>query len=731
MPAAPLSYRRYPGNGSTVLWSVPFPFLLRAHVHLYLGYDLLTGSFLSELAEGAGFQWETDSLVRTTAPVATGATLTIIRKTPTGELLVQWQNGSDFIGDQLQQADLQTLYALQEQQDITALSAEEVRETVDTANAASAVANQAAQEALAIADDAETALAQSSAAVATANQAAASAGSIAGNAQQALQQSTQALQVANAAASTFVSVLEYGAIGDGSFDCTPAFNAAIAAAQGIRSSVYVPPGVYFLSGTLNWSNKFVDLRGAGRGVTVLAFGAVSVGINIDNSQSYYSVDISHITIATYSPTPTGTAIRIRWPESFFGRMIHKGSIRGVQIEGYDGTSAGNTTRGWLRGIHYTQALFVAIDDCGILGRDTGGPDSNTQASKTASETGILFDGGAYPCDIRVTNSFVNCWDTGFRAAGSPEGLQFRNYTSLQCRVNIHAEPTTFTGGADAKFRPQLVVSDSHMSCYQSNIISNGMVNGYIHHNLFYALPAGLQAAEMLQIMNAVDVTAESNTFQSYSQTQNVTGIAVSDVIVGTGIELRNNAFGPMWKGIHIKPSAYHVRTAKNRWLLAPSESFGFAALHDQGIATVFDREVTHLTIAPATVLSLPSGAYTAIAWDSELADNAGFWTSGSRLTNPGKGVRRVQLTAQVYLTAPGGGAREIVVAKNGQKDFAGTAATRLNPVTESQVVMNISTPIIALEPSQYLEVLVYHTSSGAAVVDNYLGRTHVSLQIIE
>ena len=724
MPAAPLSYRQYPGNGSTVLWAVPFPFLLRAHVHLYLGYDLLTGEFLTELAQGPGFQWESDTLVRTSSPVATGATLTVIRKTPTGELLVQWQNGSDFIGDQLQQADLQTLYALQEQQDITVLSSTEVRETIDTANAASALATQAAQEALEIADDAETALAQSAQAVATANQAAAQAGSIAGNAE-------QALQIANAAAATFVSVLEYGAIGNGSFDCTPAFNAAIAAAVGIRSSVYVPPGVYFLSGTLNWSNKFVDLRGAGRGVTVLAFGAVSVGINIDNSGAYYSVDISHITIATYSLTPTGTAIKIQWPESFFGRMIHKGAIRGVQIEGYDGTSAGNTTRGWLRGVHYTQALFVSIDDCGILGKDTGGPDSNTQASKTASQTGILFDGGAYPCDIRVKDSFVNCWDTGFRAAGSPEGLQFHNYTSLQCRVNIHAEPTVFTGGADAKFRPQLVVSDSHMSCYEANVISNGMVNGYIHHNLFYALPAGSQAIEMVRVANAVDVTVESNTFQSYASAQNVTGAAVSDVNAGTGVEVRNNAFGPMWKGIHIKPSASRVRLEKNRYLLAPSENFGFGAVHDQGVATVFDREVTHLTLAPATVLSIPSGAYTPIAWDSELVDDAGFWTSGSRFTNPGKGVRRVQLTAQLYLTATGGGIREIAVSKNGQKDFAGTAAVRLNPVTDSQTVMNLSTPIIALEPGQYLEVLVYHTSSAAAVVDNYLGRTHASLQIIE
>ena len=59
----PYSYRQYAGDGLAKTFSVPFPFLARAHVHLYLNSK--------ELVEGADYTWTSGTQLQlTTAPQA-------------------------------------------------------------------------------------------------------------------------------------------------------------------------------------------------------------------------------------------------------------------------------------------------------------------------------------------------------------------------------------------------------------------------------------------------------------------------------------------------------------------------------------------------------------------------------------------------------------------------------------------------------------------------------------
>jgi hypothetical protein len=237
VPATPYSYRQYAGNGSTTTFSVPFPFLLRAHVKVYLGYDLLAGTYTSELTPGTGFNWNSDTQIQTVTAPANGTTLTVIRETPTDQLLVQWQDGSNLISENLLTSDKQNLYVTQEQEDIvfassalattaatnaaTALSTANAASTtangiagtantaltnanaaVVTANAASSTATAAQTTANGIAGTANTALTNANAAVVTANAADATANGIAGTANTALTNANAAVATANAADAT-------------------------------------------------------------------------------------------------------------------------------------------------------------------------------------------------------------------------------------------------------------------------------------------------------------------------------------------------------------------------------------------------------------------------------------------------------------------------------------------------------------------------------------------------
>ncbi len=190
MSATPFSYRQYAGNGSTTTFSVPFPYLLKAHVKVYLGFNILDGTFTSELANGAGFNWTSGTQIQTVAAPASGQTLTVIRQTPNTTRLVDWQDGSNLIADDLDTADLQNLYVVQEQQDrndaaITQLGA--------SATAAQASATAAQASATAAQAEAVTATTASNAAIAAAN-------AVTGTANAASAAANAAVQIATAAA---------------------------------------------------------------------------------------------------------------------------------------------------------------------------------------------------------------------------------------------------------------------------------------------------------------------------------------------------------------------------------------------------------------------------------------------------------------------------------------------------------------------------------------------------
>ena len=209
----PFSYAQYAGNGSATTFSVPFPYLLKAHVKLYTGYNILNGTFTSELVDGTGYVWTSGTQVQTTVAPAGGVTLTVIRQTPSNALVVQWQDGSNLIAQDLIDSDRQNLYVVQEQQDRNdggAAAAVAAQTAATAATAAATAATTTATTATAAATAATTAAntataaatastAASTAATTTANQAAANAAAAVTTAGTASSNASAAVTTANAA----------------------------------------------------------------------------------------------------------------------------------------------------------------------------------------------------------------------------------------------------------------------------------------------------------------------------------------------------------------------------------------------------------------------------------------------------------------------------------------------------------------------------------------------------
>ena len=114
----PYSYRQYEGDGVAKDFSVPFPYLERDHVHVFLDGK--------ELIDGTDFNWTSSTQLKlNVAPQAavTGAApkpaevLTVRRITPEDDQIVQWKDGSYIIQADLNESDRQWLYLIQEHHD--------------------------------------------------------------------------------------------------------------------------------------------------------------------------------------------------------------------------------------------------------------------------------------------------------------------------------------------------------------------------------------------------------------------------------------------------------------------------------------------------------------------------------------------------------------------------------------------------------------------------------------
>jgi hypothetical protein len=141
----PFSYAQYAGNGSATTFAVPFPYLLRAHVKVYLNLVIETGVFSSLLVDGTGYTWTSNTQIQTTVAPGAGVQLTIRRETPNGSQVVVWNDGSNLTAEDLNIADLQSFYVVQEWVDYATRSNEVSQDAIAQALAAVATANAALQ----------------------------------------------------------------------------------------------------------------------------------------------------------------------------------------------------------------------------------------------------------------------------------------------------------------------------------------------------------------------------------------------------------------------------------------------------------------------------------------------------------------------------------------------------------------------------------------------------------
>lgn len=441
----PYAYQQYTGNGSTATFTVPFPYLLRSHVRLYYGLNLLTGGYQALLVDGTNYSWTNGTTVQLTVPPPNGTVLTIRRETPTTSRLVDWSDGAQVTAADLNTADLQNLFAVQEQQDRNSAGIEQASSALATANAAAATANAANAAATAVTETANTALANSSNAVSTA-------GTAASTANAASSVAAAASSTANTAAVTASSAL----------------NAANAAGSSATSAV----------GTANTANAKADQAIAAVSSAVAYQLVADVAAIPASPANNTYIEIQDSTgIAAFSPLAgrpagfvgdSGLTVRLRYttvgatwnwlnyfatnPESRYLRLAG-GAIAGslgvgtstpgadFHVAGIARVGAGNTNDAELQiGAGATGNRNAYIDfvgdtvhtDFGLrLWRVNGGPNANSALLHRG--TGTLYLATEDAGDLQLVTSNIP------RVAITPSGLVGINNLAPQATLDVFGQ----------------------------------------------------------------------------------------------------------------------------------------------------------------------------------------------------------------------------------------------------------------------------------------------------
>lgn len=270
----------------------------------------------------------------------------------------------------------------------------------------------------------------------------------------------------------------------------PTLQSALDVASATGRSLYVPPGKHTVHGD-NYASgniRFVGDTSSGNqlvfenGARFIYRGVGAVGDIPDtaNSGQYNTTQLVFERVGICVTGNSDKVIDAQWSNSGnSGTLAPTFTMRDCRI--YAVPASGTVPGRWDKAIYLAGASNIKIDHSYILGGRDG---------LLSCTFGVYVDGSVQPAveffADTVHNSYCN---VGYYFAGHVEGINLINTTTLECNYNVIDDTSSnpHPGGW-----PMLYIADSHMSSNNACVLTTGVVQIDISHNLLYCLrPNGI------------------------------------------------------------------------------------------------------------------------------------------------------------------------------------------------------------------------------------------------
>lgn len=319
----------------------------------------------------------------------------------------------------------------------------------------------------------------------------------------------------------FVSVKDFGAVGDGVTDDTAAFQAAF---NSTAAGIFVPAGTYSLNLQLTLTGRAISIVGEGVGVSILRWktGSVSSGLLVTQNQDIYTTTIELLSFLT-ELVAVGTAIEIDGSGQNSGgqvadRVKTRASLTDLEMRG----ATSQETDGWSRGIVYNNTTNTKTTRCLVIGVFSGTQDNITALS------GIRFEGALSPVDHSVLQCYVYFTGVAIDALNTVEGLFVAHCLLIADSIGIKWVD-------DSGVPPLLSVNNTHISAYVACISATRLSQAVIANCLFYSRVNAVAPTIGIDFVESVQqCIIHSNTFV------NTSGFDMTSINIGAFPSNTNN-----------------------------------------------------------------------------------------------------------------------------------------------------------------------------------------------
>ncbi len=273
----------------------------------------------------------------------------------------------------------------------------------------------------------------------------------------------------------------FGARADGTTDCTPALNSALAALPASGGEIVFPPGTYRFDSAIRFilpAGRFsLTLRGAGADVSIL-FWPQGDGLQITASSPWHSLHARDLSLTTENAAEH-TAITLLNEAVMSANTLAMSDFTRLTFRAQDSS----LSYGWgtaLRVIGMSNVVYEQVQAYGVL-----------RSSTAARGKGIDISGNPnQPPYYAIVHNLNNCaffyMGTGLVYGSYLQGVTVSQCNFTQAMTGIHA-PAQRSPSSDSL--AQLAVLGGQFNCMQNQIlIEAALATLLVNASLFYVPP---------------------------------------------------------------------------------------------------------------------------------------------------------------------------------------------------------------------------------------------------
>jgi len=274
----------------------------------------------------------------------------------------------------------------------------------------------------------------------------------------------------------FVSVKDFGAVGDGSTNDYAAFNNALAT----EKAIYIPAGTYVIGTTLDIDDKNVTMFGDGERLSILKFTGTGNGLEWTSSDHTHSLMLEKFQFLAAGNLDSPLVAVMPDPP---------GTVRAaVSLENILATYTG-TDNTWKKGFHFTSCRCSNIIETIFAGNNH--PSNNN----LKAQFGFKIDGES------LDTQFENCQAVdilhsshgqGFIVTGKCEGISYVDCLAISVLIGLdHATGVDASGNVlnddqgNPLYEPGIRVINCHFNSHKFGVRISKSLQTIISNNLFY------------------------------------------------------------------------------------------------------------------------------------------------------------------------------------------------------------------------------------------------------